>query len=368
MEASHTKLKSCQSFHGPSRAPPECRPYLQSHFELRAIVVSPSSNDHPYTCPLCMRPQILKADTANTAIPIIHHLRRPLPHVQLLRNHYLHYLQSAGFGMGILLVRVALQQCVQCLLSLISPKLATNTEAGVTLLACREHKPVVPKLKPFYCTFFPWRGIAILVIGALVASHTPCRRLECSLALANLGTGFGMGILQKRIALQQCVQYLLILTTPKLATNTEAGVTLLAIRDLANKPVILKPSPFYCNCFAGRGIAVQVLGALFASPTPFRRHGRRLRNLLFLAASASVGSVGGLVGGFGRRLYITSRNQSFSCRATSRSRSFSDNYLAHRPANDDERIGKSMAPCMLCFEPVTARSIFCFFLQIFSYG
>ena len=79
MEASHTKLKSCQSFHGPSRAPPECRPYLQSHFELLAIVVSPSSNDHPYTCPLCMRPQIRKAGTANTAIPIIHHLRRPLP-------------------------------------------------------------------------------------------------------------------------------------------------------------------------------------------------------------------------------------------------------------------------------------------------
>ena len=86
MEASHTKLKSCQSFHGPSRAPPECRPYLQSHFELRAIVVSPSSNDHPYTCPLCMRPQILKAGTANTAIPIIHHLRRPLPMCSFCRT------------------------------------------------------------------------------------------------------------------------------------------------------------------------------------------------------------------------------------------------------------------------------------------
>ena len=172
--------------------------------------------------------------------------------------------------MGILQKCVALQQCVQYLLILISPKLATNTEAGVTLLALRDlvTKPVVPKPKPFYFNVFPWRGIAILVIGALVASHTPCRRLECSLALANLGTGFGMGILQKRIALQQCVQYLLILTTPKLATNTEAGVTLLAIRDLANKPVILKPSPFYCNFFAGRGIAVLFIGALFASRTP----------------------------------------------------------------------------------------------------
>ena len=100
MEASHTKLKSCQSFHGPSRAPPECRPYLQSHFELRAIVVSPSSNDHPYTCPLCMRPQILKAGTANTAIPIIHHLRRPLPMCSfcgtIICNHILSFVRSSS--------------------------------------------------------------------------------------------------------------------------------------------------------------------------------------------------------------------------------------------------------------------------------
>ena len=107
--------------------------------------------------------------------------------------------------MGILLVRVALQQCVQCLLLLIGPKLATNTEAGVTLLAMRDHatKRVATNLNPFYFNLFPWRGIAVLFIGALFASRTPCRRLGRRLGLANRGSaGFGMDILLVRVALQ----------------------------------------------------------------------------------------------------------------------------------------------------------------------
>ena len=81
---------------------------------------------------------------------------------------------SAGFGMGILLDRVVLQQCVQSLLIPIRPKLVTNTEAGATLLASRD--PVIEPM-PFYFNLFPWRGIAVMVIGALFASRTPCRKV-----------------------------------------------------------------------------------------------------------------------------------------------------------------------------------------------